>query len=88
MTEQLCGLCEQPEGLHEHAAHKFSPSGEFIAREPGQKPSRPQAFLAVPDPALRALLIEKGLINYDELAAKEVEILGRHRVPERPSVDG
>lgn len=81
-----CAICLIPEELHNGMAHKFSEDGDLIpvATEPEKKPR----MMAVPDPALRALLIEKGIISYEELAAMEVRLLGRQSVPERPSVDG
>ncbi len=85
---EVCGICEQPEELHVGTAHKFSVDGQLIAVTPTQKQPQPKSLIAIPDPALRAILLEKGIITYEELAAKEVEILGRQRVPTTPRVDG
>jgi hypothetical protein len=85
-----CGICsiEQAEHLALEAdgsmKHRFTSDGELIpvVREP--KKAEPKRLVAIPDPALRALLLEKGIITYEELAAKEVEIHGRPRLPEAP----
>lgn len=84
MASKTCAICEVAEEDHVGAAHKFSEDGELVMVEPKASKPGPKNLVAIPDPALRALLLEKGIITYEELAAKEVEILGRQRVPERP----
>jgi len=87
-----CGVCSLSEADHltlqsqGKIRHKFSLDGQLIPMVTEQP--KPKNLVAIPDPALRALLLEKGIITYEELASKEVEILGRQRVPTTPQVDG
>lgn len=93
-TKVKCSLCQLTEDTHREleaanrVAHRFTTEDGFMGEQLQvvQPPKSAQAkkLLAIPDPALRSLLIAKGVITYDELAAKEEEILGRQRVPESP----
>lgn len=82
-TEGLCSFCGQNRAFHTNpeVQHEFSADGAAL-RKQGNNPQRRRgdapkesAQLGV-DPILRALLIKKNLINPQELAEAESEILG------------
>ena len=80
--------------------HQWSPTGQLIPSDPkairervavrqeGNKGGTVQRVISVPDVVLRSLLIEKGIITFDELQLKEAEFRDRLRVPASPPIGG
>lgn len=93
MASDACSLCGVQERPHRAAEaegevnHKFSPTGQLVQidRRAAHTPPR---TISTADAALRLALIDKGILSYDDLAAAEVRLYGRERVPERPSSHG
>lgn len=81
MIELPCGLCGGQPGDHAGLNHEYSQSGQLIQKVPPKK--EPDTVVIAPDYALRALLMDLGVITGQQLMEKEAEF--RDKISRNPS---